>query len=95
MARNRSEKSPSGDPMVDEALRAELRVMQVKARGHIWLGGRRRLEALDNDAYLALNSRQRSLRSRMRNGNGGSNPMDNLMALYGHEDEFKHGTKSK
>jgi len=96
MARNRSEKSPSGDPMVDEALRAWLRLELARWRGGGVSGEvRNHLRILENAAYEALNSRQLDLRARVRVGKPYSVSIDNLIALYGHEPEFQNGTQQK
>jgi len=94
MARNKSEKSPSGDPMVDEALRAWLRLALAKRRGDD-LETLSALMTLENRAYFRLDRRQTDLRTRMRLYGPGLNTTERLMNLYGHEPEFQDGTQQK
>jgi len=95
MARNNSEKSPSGDPVVDAALRAWLRLDTELMRSDIREDERLRLRMRENEAYGVLSDDQRLLRSRICMGARHPSFRENLLALYGHEPEFKNGTQSK
>jgi len=94
MARNRSEKSPSGDPMVDEAIRAWLRLALSQRRGDE-RARRRRFDRLEIDAYERLDRHQRQLRWQMMTDGLGDNETENVIALFGHEPEFQDGAQSK
>jgi len=86
MARNRSETSPSGDPLVDEAMRAWL-------RWHLCDGPtaeQERLSSLEIDAYDALSIKQRGLLHRMSGSGAGA-----IRDLIRHEPEFQNGAQQK
>jgi len=91
MARNRSEKSPSGDPVVDGYLRACLRVSRCQGNAQL------RLELRDLRSNAALRLRPSHWDLLHNWGTPSPRPMryEDLDHLFGHEDEFKHGTQSK
>ena len=92
MARNRSEQSPSGDPMVDDYLRA-------------WLRWRRHLgdDAMGSSSELlvqmrikkALLSHEQFVLMNRLEGVASSLRTKDVERLYGHEPEFEYGTQSK
>jgi len=92
MARNKSERSPSGDPMVDDYLRAWLR-WRRHLRGH----------SMDPPSQLLVDMRlkkdllsheQFALMNRL-DGVVSSLETKDVERLYGHEPEFQNGTQSK
>jgi len=91
MARNKSEKSPSGDPQIDEYLRAWLR--WHRSRGgldrspdSLWYKWQQKRQAITHKQF----ERMRVLGpNRVTLG-----PAD-IIALYGHEPEFQDGTQQK
>jgi len=93
MARNKSEKSPSGDPMVDECLRAWLR--WSRSRRNVTHPARtRELSDLECRAYEQLIPDQLRLRAHIISS-GGIGTHLGLMKIYGHEPEFQDGAQSK
>ena len=93
MARNKSEKSPSGDPMVDEALRAWLRWHRsFYNRGP--QASVSKLMDLECRLYDRLSPRQRRLRSDFLDS-GVDSYHEGLMKAFGREPEFQNGTQSK
>jgi len=93
MARNKSEKSPFGDPMVDHYLRSWLRWQRlIRARDFSLNDASPWFEAgrVQEKALLALSTSQRHLLSK-KNLNG----LADVERLYGHEAEFQDGTQSK
>lgn len=97
MPRNRSEKSPSGDPMVDDYLRAWLRWYRHINNDVAWeqAGYRKSRVALreEKDRTLELLSSDQKRFMNETLAAEYSLSKEDVFRLYGHEPEFTDATK--
>lgn len=89
MAGNKSEKSPSGDPMIDDYLRAWLRNQRNLMAGNDWS---RFLSNAQNVTFERLSESQRLAMHALNKRPAGYIMHDDVVRLYGEEAGFSHGT---